>query len=185
MLQTKVNNANYQEFYKSVYSIQTDSVDQLIDLSSYTDVPCVLIDCCGWHYKKLFPNNNIISIECVRTAKQFKLSADYFDELVDDRYVWPRLSVDRPVVVLDRSPLLKYQTLNEIENFLHTLIASYCPMGIILRVNLLFINDNRLEDRFYTLSKIRLNGYVLEKFYYDVEKLMLEIKFKSTKIIDE
>jgi hypothetical protein len=179
MLQTKANDTNYQDFYKSVYPMQTNSVGQLIDLSSYTNTTCVLIDCCGWHYKKLFPTNRIISIEHVQTAKQFKLSAEQFDKLVDDQYRWPRLPVQDPVVVLDRSPMLKYHTLDDISNMLHNLASSYTPGKLILRANMLFIDDNRLEDRFYNLSSIALAGYVVEKFCYDVKKLILEVEFNA------
>lgn len=185
MLQTKVDEDNYKDFYKSVYPMQTNSIDQLIDLTPYVDRACLLIDCCGWHYKNWFTKNIIISLENIKTAKEYKLSTDKFDKLFDDKGVWPKLSVKNPVVVLDRSPLLKYLTIEQLCSVLESLVSRYDPAVFVVRTSLLFVDDNRLVDRFYALSNIHIKNYVVEKFYYNVEKLMLEIKFARVINIDE
>ena len=53
-LQTKVSDINRSQFYKQVYRQQFDTKQFLVDLDIFTN-ECILVDCCGWHYRDLFP----------------------------------------------------------------------------------------------------------------------------------
>jgi hypothetical protein len=66
----------------------------------------------------------------------------------------------------------------EIVTELETVAKRYRPARILLQNSLLFIDDNRLQDRFYNLIDIQIKNYVIEKFYYDTATTELTIQFK-------
>jgi hypothetical protein len=91
---------------------------------------------------------------------------------------WPKISTTDCAVIFDHSPVLKYLTVPEIINVLETVSDRYCPAIILLRSSLFFIDDCRVNDRFYNLVDIKIKNYVVEKFYYDTPTTELMIQFK-------
>ena len=78
--QIQVTDANRIDFYQSVYP-----TDNPVDLSEFKDFDCVLIDCVGGKYRKLFTDHKIHVVETVTSAKQFKFDTNDFNKLVDNR----------------------------------------------------------------------------------------------------
>ena len=58
--QTKVTEQNKSDFFLRMYYHQTATKDQLVNLDLLKESTVVLVDCCGWHYKKLFPQKSVI-----------------------------------------------------------------------------------------------------------------------------
>ena len=177
-LQTKVTLQNQKDFYQSLYS--TDR--PLIDLKKIVADQYLLVDCRGQQYCKNYPDLDIITLETITTAKQFNFTKDQFDYLIDNRVFnklrWPKISTENCVVIFDYSPLLKYLTVAEIINELETVSEQYSPNTILLQSSLIFIDDNRLTDRFYNLVDIQIKNYMVEKFYYDTNNTELMIQFE-------
>ena len=183
-LQTKVTLENQKDFYQSLYSID----NPFVDLNEIPADQYLLVDCRGPEYCKKYPNLNIITLETMTTAKQFGLSRDQFNYLIDNRVFnklsWPKISTKNCVIIFDHSILFKYLTVSEIVNELETVSDQYCPSIILLRSSLFFIDDNRLTDRFYNLVNIQIKNYVVEKFYYDTPTTELMIQFKIKNLND-
>lgn len=181
--QTKVTDQNKSDFFLRLYHHQTATKKELVNIDALDEHTVILVDCCGWHYKKLFPNKSIVSLETYKTVKEFALDRTYFDRLIDnqsdDQIGWPSLSVDNCAVIFDRSPLLKYRTLNQISNILQTVAHKYTPNTILLKQSLTFIDDTRLVDRFYNIVKLEVNGYIVTQFAYDTHIMHLSIKFQK------
>jgi hypothetical protein len=169
MLQTKVTNINIQDFYKSVYFMQNDSREQLIDLTEFDNI-CIIIDCCGAHYKTVF-KKDVIILETVKSAKEYKFSKDQFDKLIDNQQdnniTWPTVDVADPVLIFDRSPLLKYQSISSMCEIISQSAKKYNASKIVVRHKLIFVDDSRTSDRFYNFQDFRVNNYCVEKFSYD------------------
>lgn len=169
MEQTTVTKQNQQEFYKSLYRQQLDNKQSLIDIVSYDHV--VLVDCCGWHYEKIF-QRPVTKIECLITAKNFDLNLTHFDKMIDDRdrdnLRWPAIDISDCVLIFDRSQLLRYRTIKEINKILNSAIQTYKPNKVIVRADTRFIDDNRFVNRINNLAGINIDGYVVEKFLYSV-----------------
>lgn len=186
--QTQVTDQNRQDFYRALYPMSDSSADQLIDLSQFGDCDCVLIDCAGKTYREQFPTSKIHILETISKAKQFQFTSEHFDKLidtrVDDSIVWPKLEVNNPVIIFDRSPLLKYITFEVWQQFIRSAVEKYCPSKIIINQNLMFIDDCRMQDRFYSLSTFRLANYVVEQFVYDTDNLRLNLKLKRVTSIE-
>ena len=182
-LQTKVTDLNRAEFYKQLYDHQTKDMASLIDLSQLEHGEKILIDCCGWYYKKCFPQQSIIALENIKTALEFDLTKNQFDKLFDGRSDdiprWPKIVADSPTVIFDRSPILNYQNLETLKKILDSIDNIYRPKAIILRQSLLFIDDPRLVDRFYNISKLCVDRHVIKKFNYDLDSGILEIHFRN------
>ena len=100
------------------------------------------------------------------TAKQFNLSREQFDYLIDNQIYnnlhWPKISTTNCAIIFDHSPVLKYLTVTEIINVLETVSDRYGPSIILLRSSLFFIDDCRANDRFYNLVDIKI-----EKVHHD------------------
>ena len=179
--QTAVNNTNQLAFYRQMYPVQRDSVENLIDISSVND-PIIAIDCCGWHYKDLF-DKQIIMLETLKTAHQFALDIKKFDKLIDNRIdgkiVWPKINYDLPVLLLDRSPLLRYKTVFDLNILLKDMVENYRPKMLLLRGSLLVLDDFRLDDRFYSFKELCVDGFVITKFLYDTYKHQWQITLKT------
>jgi hypothetical protein len=177
-LQTKVTLENQKDFYQSLYG--TDR--SLIDLKKIMADQYLLVDCRGQQYCKIYPELNIVTLETLSTAKQFGFTRDQFDYLIDNQIFnklgWPKISTKNCVVIFDHSPLLKYLTVTELVNELNKVSQQYSPRTILLQSSLFFIDDSRLKDRFYNLVDIKVNNYVVEKFYYDTQTIELIIQFK-------
>ena len=181
--QTKITEQNKNNFFLTVYHHQTKTKDQLVNLDSLKESVIILVDCCGWHYKKLFPHKSIIGFETIKTVKNFVLDKTYFDRLIDNqtdnRIGWPGVVADNYAVVFDCSPLLKYRTVDQIYDILNNVANKYAPGTILLEQSLVFIDDSRLVDRFYNLTKLAINGYVVTKFNYDTDVMHLSMRFQK------
>lgn len=181
ILQTKVNDNNRDNFYRQLYRQQHDSKQQLINLEMFSG-DCLLIDCCGWHYRDMFPNSSIKSLETVKSALQFKLDRTKFTKLIDDRqdhYIgWPMLDTVDPVIIFDRSPMLKYQSIPDLIKILNDVAEKYHASELVVNLDTTFIDDNRLVDRFYNLSRISVTDFVVREFAYKVaaKKLFIHVK---------
>lgn len=181
-LQTKVTPENQKEFYQKLYNADKP----LIDLTQISADKYVLIDCRGQEYRLQYPDLDITVLETFLTAKQFKLSTDHFDYLIDNqihnKIGWPKINfnaVDKCAIVFDHSPLLRYLTVSEIIESLQALSEKYCPYTILIKSSLFFIDDDRLKDRLCNLVNIQIKNYVVEKFYYDTQTTELLIQFKT------
>lgn len=181
-LQTKVNDNNRQQFYQQVYRHQFDSKSSLVNLDMFSN-DCVLIDCCGWHYRDLFPNKKIISLETVRSALQFKLDRSRFDKLIDnqkDTHIgWPTLSVKDPVLIFDRSPILRYQPIDVLVNILNSAVEKYNASELVVNLSLVTVDDDRLRDRFYNFSSMSIRNFTVREFVYNIETSRLFVRFKK------
>lgn len=181
-LQTKVNHDNRKQFYQQMYPHQFDSKSTLVNLDKFNN-DCVLIDCCGWHYRDLFANKKIISLETVKSALQFKFDRSKFDKLIDDQkdtYIgWPGLSVKNPVLIFDRSPILKYRSIDNLINLLTSAVEKYNASELVVNLNLIFVDDHRLQDRFYNLASISIRNFTVREFVYNIETNRLLIHFKK------
>ena len=181
--QTKVTDLNKSNFFQTAYHHQFATKDELVNLDSIDTSTIILIDCCGWHYKTLFPHKSIIGFETIKTVKDFDLDQTYFDRLVDNqsdnRFGWPSLPLNNYAVVFDRSPLLKYLTLDQISAVLDKISNKYAPDTIVLEQSLILVDDSRLTDRFYTIASLAINNYIVNKFNYDTDKMHLSVRFQK------
>jgi hypothetical protein len=180
-LQTKVNDNNRSQFYQQVYCQQLDTKQQLVDLEMFSN-DCVLVDCCGWHYQNVFQDKKIFKLETLKTASQFKLGRNQFNKLIDDRtdnqIKWPTLEVSDPVLIFDRSPMLKYHSLNKILSILSDSVYQYNATDLIVNLNTIFIDDSRVVDRFYNLANISIAKFAVREFLYSARNNKLFIHFK-------
>jgi hypothetical protein len=187
MLQTKVTDNNKQDFYKSVYYMHLNSRDQLVDIANF-DKPCVIIDCCGFHYKSIFQKNNIIVLETFTSAKEYKFSRDQFDRLIDnqqaDHIKWPAVDVIDPILIFDRSPLLKYLNISNLCNLISDAAEKYSASNIVVRQKLCFLDDLRTTDRFYNFQNFKIKNYCVEKFVYNTKIDEYEIWLKRTTLVE-
>jgi hypothetical protein len=177
-LQTKVTVENQKDFYQSLYQLGRT----LVDLSQLPVIEYLLVDCDQEQYRKKYPNLNIVLLATLSTAKQFNLSREQFNYLIDNQIYndlhWPKIPTTNCAVIFDHSTVLKYLTVPEIITVLETISDRYCPAIIMLRSSLFFIDDCRMTDRFYNLVDIKIENYVVEKFYYDTLTTELTIQFK-------
>ena len=170
-LQTKPNDQNRVLFYQRVYHHQRSAKPQLINLNQLTEPTVIMVDCCGWHYKNIFPEKSIIGLEGFKTIKNFKLDKKYFDKLFDDQrddvILWPNFQSDNCAIVFDRSPLLKYCSLEKIETILTNVATKYRPSTMVLKQPLMFTDDVRTVDRFYNLAVLSVSNYFVTTFEYN------------------
>lgn len=183
--QDKPTDENREKFYPDLYPVLLDTQEELVDLRPIVGT-AILVDSCGWYYQKFFPDADICSIEPLLTAHQFKLNSDQYDRLIDNqkdnaRLVWPSINCIADTVVFDRSPLLKYRTIEQIAELVSDMAKKYLPNRIILRSSLVFINDTRLCDRFYNFYKLRIANYVVEKFDYDSKHMIYQMELRCQK----
>ena len=181
MRQTKVTDQNRTEFIKRTYPSLEQGPQSLVDISQETN-DIIAIDCCGWYYHQVF-QKKLIMLETLSNAKSYQLSRKQFDKLIDDRnekLVWPKLpNLIDPVVLLDRSGILKYQTMPEFKSLTQDIIECYNPVKIMIRGYLLFIDDSRLGDRLHTwFDFFPIKNYVAEKFVYDTTAMTYAIDLK-------
>jgi hypothetical protein len=179
--QTKVTDNNRDQFYKHVYRQQFDSKSQLVELAKFSN-DCVLIDCCGWHYRNTFPDKNTIILETVKNALQFKLDRNKFDKLIDDqqdhKISWPPLKTINPVLIFDRSPILKYRSVCDLVHLLSDVSKIYCASQLIVNIDTTFVDDPRMVDRFYNLSAISIPNFIVVEFAYKTTTNKLFIHFR-------
>jgi hypothetical protein len=180
-LQTKINNDNRNQFYQRVYCQQLETKQQLVNLEMFSN-DCVLIDSCGWHYQNIFFNKKIIKLETLTTALQYKLERNQFDKLIDDGpnrpIQWPELNLSNPVLIFDRSPMLKYLVPEQISSILAAVATRYQAEDLVVNLNIKFIDDSRLADRFFTLSTVGMLDFTVREFVYSCHDNKLFIHFK-------
>jgi hypothetical protein len=181
MQQTTITDENRQDFYNLVYKQSRHNITPLIDISMH-DLP-IMVDCLGKHYEEHF-NKKVYKLETLTSVKNFKLPIDYFDRLIDDQKEqdigWPEVKLNKSVLIFDRSPLLKYRSVDDLHKILTQTSNKYTPTKIILRLNLTFIDDNRFDNRIKNLSQLELDRYRIEKFSYDVKNDLLYIEYENT-----
>jgi hypothetical protein len=181
--QTQVTDQNRSQFYRHVYHHQTESKNQLIDIGSINVNNIIPIDCCGWYYKDLFPEKTVLPIDPVKTALEFKLPKDKVYKLVDNRIGqvlnWPKFFVDDCAVVFDRSPILKYLTIDQLITLFNNVQQTYQPKFLIARLKLMFIDSTRLTDRFYDVSTIQVNNTVVDQFHYNIDRDYMYVCFRK------
>jgi hypothetical protein len=187
MLQTKITSSNQLDFYKNVYHMQLDSRDKLINIEKFKSL-CILVDCCGAHYRTQF-NKNIIVLETIETAKNFALTKVNFDQLIDNRsgtqIIWPTITdLMAPVLIFDRSPMLKYLSLADLCNTVSDAAEKYQASVIVLRHHLFFVDDSRVVDRFYNFCNFKIKNYCIEKFSYDTKQLEYWIELRRVKHVE-
>ena len=182
-IQTKVTDQNRIAFYQALYQHQTNIKSQLINLDQLTESVIVMIDCCGWHYKNLFPKKSIIGFETFKSISQFKLDKTYFDKIIDNqrdnRIGWPNLVIDNCAIVFDRSPMLKYISVEQISTILNNVAIKYLPSTIVLKQSLIFTDGPRLLDRFYEIVKLSIDGYIVKTVEYYSEENYWYVKFQK------
>jgi hypothetical protein len=181
--QTQVTDQNRERFYQQLYPQQLDSPQQLININMFSSDNVVVIDCCGWHYKNVFANKNIISIDPIKTALEFRLPKEKIYRLLDNRdhdnIVWPVLSATPCAVIFDRSPILKYRTVDQLKLLFNQVQQMYQPESMIIRLNLMFVDNSRLQDRFDEVSAIRVDNTVIQEFCYNANIDQLIMRFKK------
>ena len=181
--QTQVTEQNRSQFYRHLYPHQTESKNQLIDIEAIDVNNIIPIDCCGWYYKNVFPEKNVLPIDPIKTALEFKLAKDKIYKLVDNRFNntlnWPKFFVDNCAVIFDRSPILKYLTLEQLTKLFNNVQQTYQPKFLIARLNLMVIDSSRLTDRFYDLSTIRVDNTIVDQFHYNVDRDYLYMCFRK------
>jgi hypothetical protein len=178
-METRVAEDNREDFYLTLYRTNRE----LLDLDQLPGSQYIVIDSNGIAYRKKYPEKNIILLESISTAKQFKLSRQCFDKLFDNqiynRITWPSLDTDDHVVVIDQAPIFKYLTITETVDTLNNIGNRYRPKQILFNVNPMFIDDDRTGDRFNNICKISIDDYMIEQFIYDPVCNQLTIKWKS------
>jgi hypothetical protein len=181
--QTQVTDQNRSQFYRNVYPHQAESKSQLIDIGAIDVSNIIPIDCCGWHYKAMFPEKIVLPIDPIKTALEFKLSKDKVHKLVDNQVdhilIWPKFFVEDCAVIFDRSPILKYLTIDQLITLFNNVQQTYQPRFLIARLKLMFIDSDRLTDRFYDLSTIQVSNTVVDQFHYDANRDYLYMCFRK------
>jgi hypothetical protein len=179
--QTQVTDQNREQFYRQMYPQQMDSSQQLINLDCLPSPDVIAIDCCGWHYKNLFPEKHVLSVDPIKTATEFKLPRQHvyklFDNRVDQTPVWPRVQSNNCAVIFDRSPMLKYRSVDQLMEILNQVQQAYQPKNLFVRLNLMFVDSARLQDRFYDLATMQVNHTVVKTFEYHAELDQLSMCF--------
>lgn len=180
--QTQVTDQNRDQFYQQLYKQQNDSRQQLIDIDSFSTANVVAVDCCGWHYQALFPDKNVLFVDPIKTAKEFALPRNKIHKLIDNRsddhLIWPKFDAGDCTVLFDRSPILKYKTLNELISIFHTVMEMYQPRFLAVRLNTVFVDSNRLVDRFYDLATVKVSNSIVKEFHYNAQLDQLYVCFE-------
>lgn len=184
--QTEVTDVNRARFYQQVYQQQFNNKTQLINLNGISNT-CILVDCCGWHYKTLFPESKILCLETLKTALQFKLDRGKFDKLIDDqkheKINWPQVPAIDPVLIFDRSPILKYRSVDNLVGLLTDAVGKYNAIQLIVNTSTTFIDDVRLVDRFYQLSSICIPNFTVKEFSYKASENKLFLHFHRNYVV--
>lgn len=179
-LQTTVSDQNRHDFLKGVYPQLTQSKNQLVPLDQISATSFIMADCCGWHYKSLWPDRTIIGLETFHSIKNFKLDPLKFQAVIDDRdyadIKWPNLEVEDCALIFDQSPVLKYRNVNSIVDVMSTAAKQYSAKCIVFNFSTLFIDDSRLDDRINSLSKLLVPDYIVTEFLYTVTNITIKFK---------
>jgi hypothetical protein len=169
MEQTTVTDSNRDEFFKTVYSVQTFDSKRLLDIGPFKDKKIVAIDSCGFYYEQVF--FKIFKIEYVHTAKEYKLTA--FDRLFNKV---ENISEKADVLLLDHCPeLFKYKSEIQLKNTLKILTTVVDPTHCLVRMDCATLGDDRLNDRFKNLCSIIPDNYVVDYLNYNRDTLSFKL----------
>lgn len=186
--QTQVTEQNRSQFYQYVYPHQSESRDQLIDIAPIDVNAIIPIDSCGWRYKELFPEKHVLPIDPLKAVQGFRLSMDKLYKVVDNRFdpnlSWPKIDANNCAVIFDRSPILKYRTIDQLVTLLNDVQQTYQPKFLIVRCKLKHIDSARLTDRFYDLSAIQVSNTVVDQFEYHADQDHMYMSFRKKLIYD-
>lgn len=174
--QTQITDRNRKEFQETLYQ-QTSAVD----IGVLHEQTIIAADCQGYKYQTLYPDKTVLALETMSNVRDFCIPKEQFYKLIDNRQyhklVWPKIDIKDCAMLFDCSPILKYRTVEEISLTLDEASNRYLPTTIIVRLNLMHVDDNRLADRFYNMSKFRLGLYVVHEFAYNANTKSLLINF--------
>lgn len=180
--QTQINENNRQKFYQTSYPQQCMSKDQLIQLNDINASCYVLIDCCGWYYKELWPELNIVSLETLSSALNFKIAANKLQGIIDtrnfDKIVWPKLQVDNPALIFDNAPMLNYRPIKDIADIVSSAAKKYNASSIVVNIQMAFLDGPVLVDRFQQCCLFVIPDYIVTKFEYDTKILKIHARKK-------
>jgi len=177
---SKVTKGNRNNFYSELYEMQHNGVDALINLDQLPGT-CALIDCCGWHYRSLFASKIVVTLETITAAREYQYPKQQVDYLIDNQtptVAWPTLETPVQTLVFDRSPMLKYATIEQLTQMLNSVAQCYNPKEIVIRHSLLYLDDNRLTDRFYNFQQLQLQNYTVYQFEYNCDTLSFTARFQ-------
>lgn len=157
-----------------VYPQQLDTIDQLLPLHACDhQQPILVIDSCGWHYKRLFPSHNIRTVEGMQRLKHSALDRSLWDHMFDDRDAQnPRfgnLAYKGSCVILDRSVFLKYQNPQQLHAILNAVVTATQCDHLWLRMSMLTCNDDRFQDRVSNMSAITPDQFVTTEININLE----------------
>lgn len=173
MEQTKINEENWEKFYKRLYPVLTMSKQNLIDISRLSGTK-VIVDSAGWYYQEHFSGDNVIKIEHVNTCKNFKLDKSKFDKMFND-VSFPNIT-DQTVLILDHSAFLKYKTVDQLKELL-SMMAKKCNSNyIIVRGSMVTLNDYRFGDRIKDFVNVILDDFIATKLSCNLDQYWLEMK---------
>lgn len=180
-LQTGPTDQNREDFFKKAYPQCTKPKSELVQLHEYKVSSFILADCCGWRYKELWPDLNILGLETLYCIKDYNLEQDKYQGIIDNRdyanIKWPSVKTNNCALIFDQSAVMKYRTVDNLIDVLSTASLKYQPSVIVFRSITLFIDDSRLGNRFENLSKINIPNYVVTDFVF--HNLNLSITFKK------
>lgn len=175
MEQTKVTDENRLDFFRTLYTVQNFSKNNLLDISQFKNKKIVAVDSCGFYYEKLF--FDIFKIEHVQTVKQFQFAKNMFDKLYNKI---ENISEKADILILDHCPaIFKYKSEIELKNILETLTSSVSPMHCLVRMNSITLGDNRLTDRFKNLCSIIPETYIVTNLKFSPIELSFQLLKKN------
>jgi hypothetical protein len=173
--QTQVTDQNRKDFQAALHQHAGT-----FDISTLAEQTIIAVDCQGHKYQLLHPSKSVLALETMSNVLDFRIPKDQFYKFVDDRQYnklgWPKVDVKDCAVLFDCSPILKYRTVEEISLILDEVSNRYLPTTIVVNLNLMHVDDNRLADRFYNMAKLRLSLYVVQEFSYNANAKSLLVK---------
>lgn len=182
MRQTKVTDTNRSDFFKAVYPHQTKTKDQLIQLDKLNSNTVIVIDSCGWYYKELWSDLNVVSIETRHSIDQYHLTS--VDGVIEEDpysdFVWPNIIHSNTAIVLDYAPITKYRTFQELTKLLADAAKCYNASTVTFRQYVCFVDVPKLGCIFEELSLLRIPGYIITEFLYDGIELLIRFRQKIT-----
>lgn len=180
--QTAVTDQNQRQFYQNVYRQQLHSKSKLVQLDQHPADCYIMVDCCGWHYKNIWTQCNVLSIETESSIKSFGLQSESFDGTIDDSdlssITWPVLPADNCVLIFDRPLVLKYLTESALLSIVNSAAAYYNAKKVVVRIDPNLLDDSRLKDRFDNVCQLKLPQYVVHQFNYSPSELFVIYKRK-------
>ena len=178
MEQVNITDQNRQFYYKAQYNIDYVK-NNLINLGSHANETIVAVDSCGYLYRNHFSDLTLQVVENSQMVKLFNLDHTYYDKLFDS--LESITVVRNGVLLLDHCPsIFKYKTLDQLVDVISTLTKTIDPKYCIGRIALITLADNRLADRFKSLSQIIPDNYIVCRYCYDFDYLTFEIQRKIT-----